>query len=72
MSGDTKTYHITVNLAYNRNWLQVVVVACIDGDQVMNWQLKFSIVKHRIMHIGLSLFLSKFCVVVDMFYWLNK
>lgn len=34
--------------------------------------MKISVVKHRIMHIGLSLFLSKFYVVVDIFYWLNK
>lgn len=51
--------------------LQVVVVGCIDVDQVINWQMKFRVVKHRIITQD-YLFLSRFCVVVDMFCWLNE
>lgn len=70
MSGDIKTFHITCSAYNNRRWLQVVM--CSDGDQVINWQMKFSVIEHKIMHIGLSLFPSKLCVAMDIYYCLDK
>lgn len=40
--------------------------------QVITLNFICQFVKHKIMHIRLSLFPSKLCVVMDIYYWLDE